>query len=328
YNKKALSLAQQAGSTKMPEAKARAGTLLIDTLLELEMARADAAEGELGEPEPCSLTAYHLTNSGQSNPLDPRNPPLQMYHLPLELMDFLRSVVGAGYKAEWQAIAQRAWEVPKPKKKKGGGEETDGDSRPRRNFLYEDVLKLPDNARQFLRIYFLRAAWVWAKEGDPRGSYSLSREAHLVSWKLTDLFLKKVMNVDKQRVEQIRALGDRLADYVSRQNDKRFFREFFTLDNYGYFRIELIKVDASEVRKGEPPLITFDQFLEVFEEGDELARADWKLARDLVLIRMVERLHQQGWLAKNKEVVPEVVSTGSAAGTEGEEDVEEEEESA
>ncbi|MEW6399714.1 MAG: type I-B CRISPR-associated protein Cas8b1/Cst1 [Bacillota bacterium] len=310
-NMAAISMAQAAGSTKMPEAKARAGTLLIDTLLQLEEARLEESGGSgYGGGQPCSLTAYHLTNSGQSNPLDPRNPPLQIYHLPLEMMSFLRSVVSAEYRHEWKAIASRAWEVPKPKKRKRGDARTEGEGGPRRNFLYEDVLKLPDNARYVLRTYFLRTAVRWAKrdESDPRSSYSLREEADLVSWKLTDLFLRKVMNVDRQRVEQIRALGDRLAEYVSAQNDKGFFRNFFTLNNYGYFRAELIKADASEVRRGQPPLITFDQFIEIFEEGDEIARPDWRLARDLVLIRMVEQLHQRGWLARNREVVPEIES--------------------
>ena len=44
-----------------------------------------------------------------------------------------------------------------------------------------------------------------------------------------------------------------------------------------------------------------------FEEGDDLARTDWRLARDLVLIRIVEQLHQLGWLDQNSDVIPENV---------------------
>jgi CRISPR-associated protein Cst1 len=57
------------------------------------------------------------------------------------------------------------------------------------------------------------------------------------------------------------------------------------------------------VRRGNPPLVTLDPYLTVFEEGDEISRSDWQLARDLVLIRMVERLYQNGWIGKNAEVV-------------------------
>ena len=38
---------------------------------------------------------------------------------------------------------------------------------------------------------------------------------------------------------------------------------------------------------------------------------DWRLARDLVLIRMVERLYLQGWLGRNMDVIPEEPSEES-----------------
>jgi CRISPR-associated protein Cst1 len=46
-----------------------------------------------------------------------------------------------------------------------------------------------------------------------------------------------------------------------------------------------------------PPYVT------VFEEGAELARSDWRLSRDLVLIRMVEQLYAFGWFGKNPDVL-------------------------
>lgn len=79
-NRKALSLAHQSGSRKMPEAQLSAKTLLIETLLKVEQSRRDEAR----QHAPSSVTAYHLSNSGQSNPLDTRNPPLDIYYLPLE----------------------------------------------------------------------------------------------------------------------------------------------------------------------------------------------------------------------------------------------------
>ena len=112
--------------------------------------------------------------------------------------------------------------------------------------------------------------------------------------------------MDKQRIAEIRQLGDRLAAYVSGQNDRRFFREFFTQQNYGHLRNALIKANLAQVRRGQPPLIALDPYLVVFEEGDEIAHADWRLARDLVLIRMIEQLHSQGWLRQNMDAVRDV----------------------
>ena len=145
-------------------------------------------------------------------------------------------------------------------------------------------------------------------EDDPRRQYSLRDEASLVSWDLTGLFLWKVMNLDKERIEQIRCLGDRLAEYINSENDRHFFMAFFSEMKYGYFRNSLIKANLSHVKNGNPPLITLDPYLEIFEEGTDVARPDWRLARDLVLIRVIEKLYQLGWLGKNKDVLPDVES--------------------
>jgi CRISPR-associated protein Cst1 len=290
-NRKAIQLAQAAGETKMPEAQFSHRTLLIDTLLEAERMQAEMVEDE----QLFSLTAYHLSNSGQG-------PKLDIYHLPLETIGFLREMKTADCRDQWNTIVHRAWEVAPQKK---GGKKDDKPFQPRRNWLYDDLFKLPDNAQAFLRTYFLREAlrYARAEQGDPRGGYSLKDEAGLVSWKVTAQFLRRILHMEKERIEQIRTMGDSLANYVSGQNDRRFFREFYTVQRYDHFRTALIKANLAHVKRGNPPIITLDPYIEVFEEGDELARSDWRLARDLVLIRMVERLYEQGWLGQNVDVI-------------------------
>jgi len=299
-NRRVLQLARQANEKKLPEAKYPARTLLIQTLLDVQARRRDAAE----DHQPCSVTAYHLSNSGQS-------PSLDIYHLPLEMLDFLRQAISAEYHNQWQAITQRAWQLPRAKKKiakvqEGAAEE---ETHPRRNMLYEDIFDLPGNTQRFLQTYFLRLAWRYAKEDDPRRAYSLKTEADLVSWKLTNLFLRRVMHMEKDRIEEIRKLGDQLAGYVADQNDRKFFQAFFGEPRYDYFRNALIKANLAHVKRGNPPFITFDPYIAVFEEGEEVAQSDWRLARDLVLIRMVETLHQRGWLGRNQEAIPDANET-------------------
>lgn len=300
-NQKSIILAQQSGSRKMPESQMSAKTLLIDTLLKIDQARRD--ESSLNGP--CSVTAYHLSNSGQSNPLDARNPPLEIYYLPLELTDFLSSLAGPDYRDAWSAIVKRAWWVSQGKKKKGKNDEEEN-SRPRRNVLYEDLLRLPLGAREFVRHYFLRIPRRTKINDDPRRNYSLKDETELVSWKLTELFLKKVMVMKKEQIEQIRELGDRLASYISSENDRRFFTSFYADSNtYDKLRNTLIKANDKCIKHGGAPLITFEPYLTVFEDGDEIGRSDWRLIRDLVLIRMVESLYKSGWIGKNSDVIPQ-----------------------
>jgi CRISPR-associated protein Cst1 len=61
------------------------------------------------------------------------------------------------------------------------------------------------------------------------------------------------------------------------------------------------------VRRNGAPLLTLDDFLLLFEEGEEVARADWQLAWDLLRIRTTETLCKLGWFEKPeaKEVIEE-----------------------
>ena len=45
--------------------------------------------------------------------------------------------------------------------------------------------------------------------------------------------------------------------------------------------------------------------LEVFEEGYEMMQPNWKFARDLVLIRMIEWLYEHNWFGDNLDALPD-----------------------
>lgn len=83
-NRAAIILAHQQNESKFPEA-GPAKTVLIDILMLADEERYNAEK----EKNPASLTAYHFSNMGKSNALDARNPPLEIYHLPMDIMDFL-----------------------------------------------------------------------------------------------------------------------------------------------------------------------------------------------------------------------------------------------
>jgi CRISPR-associated protein Cst1 len=170
------------------------------------------------------------------------------------------------------------------------------------NFLYEDLFGLPANAPHFVRTYFLRHTYRYAREGDPRREYSLVRQRDLVSWEVTALFLREVIGMERTRIEAIRALADRIAAHIV-ENDRRFFQAFYRANRYRVLRNLLIKASNARLRKGQAPLIGFDEFLVVFEEGEESAQVDWALARDLVLIRAIEELHRQEWFGKEPAVL-------------------------
>lgn len=289
-NRKLIHDAQVAGEAKIPEPTHRVGTLLVGTFLDIEIGRLDAREDH---GRPVSITAYHISNMGQS-------PDLDIYHLPLEVSDFLRFVQTPQYRFAWGSVRQRGWEITR-----GGRRKMEEAASARYNVLYEDLLQLPDRAGSFIRTHLLRVPRRRVRPGDPTATYSVRSEAHLVSWDLTDLFLRKVVRMDRSRIDHIRTLGDTLAAYVQSENDRRLFYVLLTSNRYGDVRVALIKASQAQIRRGRPPLVGFDQFIAVFESGEGLPYDDWRLARDLVLIRMIEQLHAVGWIKAHADELPE-----------------------
>jgi CRISPR-associated protein Cst1 len=289
-NRRQVDLARSSGSTKLTEAGSSAKTLLVETLIEIERARRDAQE----EQHPYSVTAYHWSNFGQT-------PSLEMYHLPLELTRFLGAIVHIEYKNEWQAIEHRAWWVAKkretlpveekPRKRKPKLNAPDReDITFRRNLLYEDLFRLPNRVRHFIRRYFL------------------SQSPGSTSWKLTELLMKEVIHMDRVTIEEIRQLGDKLGEYVQTTGDKQFYSAFFSETRYDHFRDLLMRVNRRRLKSAESPIITLDEFFSVFEsEWEGIPRYDrWKLARDLVLIAMTDYLDKAGRLKDLADAVPDV----------------------
>lgn len=289
-NRQKILTAQQAGEKKLLEDPHWPGTTIIYTLLELERERTEAEK----EERPISITAYHFSNSGQG--VD-----LKLYHIPLEIAAFLKAAMSSRYRVAWMALCDRGWEVVWGRAARKGEAFA-----PRYNVLYEDLFRLPEETPQFIRRYFLRIPDRRPSlPGDPTAGYSVRQDVGLVSWDLTALFLRKVVNMNPNRIEQIRKLGDTLAEYVSSENERRFFQSFLMARRYDNLRALLIRASVARIKQGQPPLIAFDPYTEVFEEGEDLPYTDWRLARDLVLIRMIEQLHQLGWLQAHAEEIPE-----------------------
>ncbi len=289
-NRRNILTAQQAGEKKLAEHPHWPGTTVIATLLDLEGWRADAAK----EERPVSITAYHFSNSGQG--VD-----LKLYSLPLEIASFVITAMTSHYRAAWMALCARGWEIAWGRAARKGETFT-----PRYNLLYEDLFSLPESSARFIRRYLLRAPERRPRlSGDPAVNYSIKGDADLVSWDLTALFLRKVVNMNPNRIEQIRRLGDTLAAYVSGENERRFFQSFLMARRYDDLRALLIRASVARIKGGQAPLVAFDPYIEVFEEGTDLPYTDWRLARDLVLIRMIEQLHHLGWLQTHAEEIVE-----------------------
>lgn len=107
--------------------------------------------------------------------------------------------------------------------------------------------------------------------------------------------------MDQKRIDGIRTLADRLAKRVQSENDRRLFQRVYTARQPREVRQLLIQLGMHELKNGSAPAIRFDEYLSIFEEGDELARADFWLAWDLTRIRFIETLFDLKWFDGNQE---------------------------
>lgn len=287
-NRRNIAVAQSAGWKKLPN-QAYFKTALINELIQI--ARLPAAVTRYQRRSP-SLTAYHFSNSGT-------DPKIDIYALPSSVVDFVITANRGVYQDTWGKIVARAHQEDKPEAEE---RKTEDPKFTQRNHFYEDLFGLPDNARNFIRTYFMRQPMSRIKK-DVRSGYSLQRDADLISWELTDLFLKRMMNVEKSRVDHIRTLGDRLAVHISARGDKRLLNDIYNARDYRAFRMALLRAIKSYT--GDAPLVEFDGFISIFEEAEEFARLDWNLARDLLLIRIFEQLYHAGQLAQMADAITE-----------------------
>lgn len=280
-NQQLVQMALVGGYKKPEEGHGSNRTLLIQTLLEAKSMQMEAKRDD----KLFSITAYYLSNSGQG-------PSLEIYHLPLQVVGFLKAMRSQKYRDEWFSIVNQAWQKPldklKPKEK--------ANFKPYRNWLYEDLFNLPEQAADFIGKYFLGLAVRYIRSLFQNGKMEPDGiNVQPASWPIVSSFLWRIMNMDAERIDKIRELADRLAQYVvgDESKGKRFFNNFRNTD-YAPFRNNLIRVLNQQAKKGNL-LFSMDDYIEIFEIAENTAYQSWKLARDLIYIRMVEKLYEMKW---------------------------------
>lgn len=263
-------------------------TRVIDALVkwQREHAQQDTEVTSAG-----ALTVYHLSNSGQG-------PDIDIYPLPSSVVRFVMRAQRAAYRHLWNEIARRGWK----RTQKGDEEPTGEEKQTLRNEFYDSLFDLPDDAPDFVDNWF---CWPLQEVEGMAAQAFRERER----WPLISLFLQEVLGMEQARIEAIRKVGDALGQDIVEANDRELFRRIFMgRIDYRTVRATLIRANNQHVRRAGVPLLTLDDFLLVFEEGNEVARADWRLAWDLLRIRTTETLCKLGWFEKPeaKEVVDEV----------------------
>ncbi len=220
-----------------------------------------------------AVTLYHFTN-------DNRGADLDIHRLTSPVIAFLREVEHP-YDQErrnaWLDTISRAWKGRK------GSDEINKDTD--RNALYEDLYALPDRAVNFLRQYILPAR----------------------SWSLAACFVRKVMGMDEEQLHLLYELGSRFAEYA--REKRSFYYEFTRENSYANWRRRLLSAADTWSRRGAV-LISAEEFVRAFVAPPRAEFFDWRLARDIVALRMMEELARAGLIAPEDEPLsPELDET-------------------
>lgn len=283
---------------KYPDAKAPQ-SLVLEDLVEIV---AETSKGEMASTW-CSVTVYLINNYG-------KKPSLQMEFIPGEFVAFLGELHGTSYEARWKRLVHREWQKAKESKRstkktrdKGDAWKSDGPRKPlmgpgrSRNELYNDLLSIFESgernwgaATRFIRRHLLLGS---ISDNVMQSSSPLNRRREhleLIDWQLTDLFLRKVLGMDRKRLESIRQFADRLAEFIDEHNDRRLFRDLvFTSEEWKY-RSLLTKVQRQYAHDRNALLFGFEEYLNLFLADDGGDYVSWSLIRDLISIRLVEQL--------------------------------------
>jgi CRISPR-associated protein Cst1 len=268
-------------------------TRIVEALVHLQEGRSEE-DIERATPVRAGLTVYHLSNSGQGPDIDIRR-------LPSPIVRFVWRAGLPKYGPAWQEVVGQHWQP---------GEK--GDERiHRRNAVYDALFTLPEQAGRFVRRFLLPPAVEQARNRQEELEPGALKDRGEDRWNLVQLFLREVMGMDEGRIAAIRNLGDVLADEVVGNDDAQLARRVLMADDYRSVRALLIRTSVKRVRGGGDPLTSLDDFLKVFEEGDELRRIDWRLAWDLTCIRFIEILGKHGWFTAHRETAVEVEESSS-----------------
>lgn len=265
-----------------------------------EIAR-EAASSDLS-PNGSAVTAYLLSNSGQG-------PSCEIFDIPGGVTSFVLKAAEADTAKAWAAVSKRfrpvrAQEEDSPEskvKKRTATKAPSPEGRPgwSKNPAFEGLCAIYEPGfldRQAAGRWLSR--YVLGRMDDKKGRRRYEH-TNARMWRLAELFLTEVMGMKAGRIETIKKFADKLAEWIAKKNDKRLYRSLM-MDRGSDLR-RVLRLLQQESAKAGNILFGLDEYASVWlhEEG-----GDW-LVRDLICIRVVEKLAEQKFFDQNPDAVVE-----------------------
>ena len=223
---------------------------------------------EKWEKEMPSVQFYYFTNFGQ-------DPKLEIYPFPNSVFRFLSLMTKHEKYNEWQKIVKFGYRVNWSKV------EVDDDYINKQNTVYQRLL----SNKSIIR-------WFFTIKG--RRIYG--------NWNMLSIYLKEVRNMDKKRIEIIKKVGDKLAEYIKETNSINRLGKLERAESYKEFRNQLRLIIKERIKQGEKEVLyTLEEYIEdLFPDYKT-----WKETQDLLLFRIYEKNHN--WLVKQERKEEELI---------------------
>jgi len=224
-----------------------------------------------------SITLYHFVNNNQGQDL-------QIIHVPTPVLRFIAHASKEDPKG-WKRIVAMGW------RKKPSEEEFEKYERSYANEVYARLL-----AEESILPYFIDMK---------------NRRAN-AKWSLLAFYCLEVLGLDKEALEFIKEVGDRIVETLEKLPDNqlsRRVRELERAEKLYQFEAFFVNLEKLRQRLGiEKPLMTFDEFATVLTSYGEDLNVSWRTVKHLLLFRVYERLHDR--LMKASEEVGEEAGEG------------------
>ncbi len=217
-----------------------------------------------------SITVYLFSNYGQ-NP-----PPMKIIHLPNGVFKFLVHIQRVDANA-WREIVRRGYGVLKK----------EDDYKRKNNTVYRNLL----NGKSIIGFFI-----------------DNENKTIIGNWEIFSYYLKEVRKMDEKRIEVLKRVGDKIAEYIRQTDNTRRLFALETAKSYEGIRNVLLKITKDMIATNiDGPLFTVDEYLnDLFPDG----AMTWKETRDVLLFRIYEKLFD--YLKHKKEVVKEIVEEEEA----------------
>ena len=213
-----------------------------------------------------TVTLYYFINGNRSG-----EQWINVIHIPTSVIKFIAFAGEKDYNG-WKNILNRGWWIKKNKNAKSFGELEKGYS----NRVYSKLLN-----EESILSYFL----------------NIQKKKANTKWRLLEFYCLEVLSLDKETLEFIKGIGDKIVGTVEPLEDKdlrKTIRELENAKKLYQFENFFVRLEKIRQQKGiQNSLLTFDEFSMILTGYGEEIYTSWYVVKNLLLFRIYEKLHDR-----------------------------------